>query len=204
MNGYAIVVRLPVSTPSVRAYTWGPECLRPSFATLRRLRVLNYRNSSIRQNSLKLLRAPALRRQPRLRVFGFQVDDTPVMPRRRHVRRRLIGNGREAADVRLLRVRPMRPQTSDQQRFRRFRCELQNDIFRLFPGLELSMLHGVQLHVLVEALHHHESMMMAELLSPELLQVVAPRVVQPRELLVVERRLPGRPAKIPHRRQDVV
>jgi hypothetical protein len=80
----------------------------------RRQSMLNHRNDPIRQNSLQLLRAPPLRRQPGFHMFGLYIDDAPVMPRRRDVRRRHILRwpGCSSASLRIpasLAVRPLHP-----------------------------------------------------------------------------------------------
>ena len=139
--------------------------------------MLKYRDGTIRKNVLKLARRPILRAQPRLQVLGLQVDDAAVMTRRGDGGRRFIGDGRKAAQIRFLRVAPARPKARDEHGLRRFGRKLQDHVSRLFPLPKRPVFHSVQPDILIEALDHHDGMVVTELFTPKSLQIIAPSVI---------------------------
>ena len=137
-------------------------------------------------------------------MLRLQINDAAIMTGRGNVRRWLIGDGGKAAHFGLLGIRPVRPKAGDIHGLRRLGFELQDDILFLFAGVKPSMLHGVPLDVFVKALHDHDGVVVAELLAPELFEIVAPGVVEAGELLVIERGLAGGAAEVAHRCEEVL
>src|SRR5271156_334605 len=166
--------------------------------------VFECRDCSIREYRLQFLAPALLRSQPGLDVLGAQIDDASIMACGCHIRWRVIGNGRQTAKNRFLRIGPVRPQTGNEHRLRRVRRKLQHDILFRLAGSELPTLLHVQLHVLIEALDHQDGVVMSELLVPKFLEVVATRIVEPGKFLIVESRLPCGSTGVAHRSQKIL
>ena len=90
-----------------------------------------------------------------------------------------------------LRVVPIGVQARDQHLVRRSRSEVQHDVL---PSA---------LDVLVERIHDHQRVRMAELAAPEALEVVAARVVESGKLLIGERGFAFLPQMIAGERDHV-
>ena len=70
-------------------------------------RVLKHRHRAIRKNGLQFAATSTFRGQPRRDVFRLEIDDAAVVAGGSHIGRRFIGDGREAAKIRLFRIRPV-------------------------------------------------------------------------------------------------
>src|ERR1700722_10731722 len=153
----------------------------------------------IRADALPLPGTSAPRRQPRVHMLGLQIDDAAIVAGGGYVGRRLIGDGGKSSHIRFSRIAPVGPEAGDQHGLRRIRRELKHDILFPLVGAQRAPLRGVQFDVLIETLDDHDGVVMAELLAPELVEIVAPRVVEAWKLLVIGRRLACRTAEVAHR-----
>ncbi|CAN5715832.1 hypothetical protein BH11PSE8_BH11PSE8_30670 [soil metagenome] len=170
-----------------------------SRAALNRQPVLVKRPIPVFQDRVQRIQRAAPGVQPRVDVVRPDRHDAPVVPRRCHLGRRLVGDRRERQQVGLAGGRPARPQARHQHVLRRPRPELQHPVLRRFALGQLPPFDLVPWHVLEEGVDHYDPVREPEQVLPEPPQVVAPGVVSPRVLGVVNRRLARRPALVAHR-----
>ncbi|MNV34994.1 hypothetical protein D3C71_1264300 [compost metagenome] len=131
-------------------------------------------------------------------MFAPDRYDAAVVPGACHIGRWRVGD-RGKRQQAAFRPFPRRPQAGDQQIARWLRAEFQHHVLGFLAWRQHALFQGMPRNVLVERLHHHHAMLVAERGFPVRLQAVAARVVGAGIQHVVARGLVRQPALVAHR-----